>query len=155
MADGKGPILLRQYLNGTSFAVIAKEYGVTRQAMSQRIKVEISKLLGQAQFHRARELVVAKLAEENAELKDMIETRCPKCRYRPKEKVDRRLFLRVDRLNLSVRAMNCLKRGKVMTVGKLVKLSSYELYRIEGCGMRTAREIENAVRALGLSLHVD
>lgn len=153
--DRKEFDLLRQYLSGESAGVIAKEYGVTRQAVSERIKTAISRLLGQWQFHRAQELVVVKLASENAELKDMMETRCPKCRYRPKEKVDRRLFLRIDGLNLSVRAMNCLKRTRIRNVGQLVRLNSYELYRIDGCGMRTVMEIENAVKAIGLSLHVD
>ncbi len=61
----------------------------------------------------------------------------------------------VEQLNLSVRTMNCLRRGGISTVGELAIQTEKELMSLRNFGQKSKKEIEDRLEALGLSLASD
>ena len=57
----------------------------------------------------------------------------------------------VEQLNLSVRTMNCLRRGGITTVGELITKGEKELLALRNFGQKSMREIEERLETLGLS----
>ncbi|MFC1988704.1 DNA-directed RNA polymerase subunit alpha [Chloroflexota bacterium] len=58
----------------------------------------------------------------------------------------------VEQLNLSVRTMNCLRRGGIATVGELASKKEKELIALRNFGQKSNHEIKDRLEALGLSL---
>jgi len=58
----------------------------------------------------------------------------------------------VEQLNLSVRTMNCLRRGGIATVGELVSKEEKDLMALRNFGQKSKTEIKDRLEALGLSL---
>jgi len=58
----------------------------------------------------------------------------------------------VEQLNLSVRTMNCLRRSGITTVGELITKGEKELLSLRNFGQKSMGEIEERLKALGLSL---
>jgi DNA-directed RNA polymerase subunit alpha len=58
----------------------------------------------------------------------------------------------VDRLNLSVRTMNCLRRGGIATVGQIITTGEKGLLSLRNFGQKSKQEIEQRLNELGLSL---
>ena len=58
----------------------------------------------------------------------------------------------VEQMNLSVRTMNCLRRGGIATVGELISKEEKELMALRNFGQRSKHEIEDRLEGLGLSL---
>jgi len=58
----------------------------------------------------------------------------------------------VEQLNLSVRTMNCLRRGGITTVGELVAKGEKELMALRNFGKRSKQEIEERLADMGLAL---
>jgi len=58
----------------------------------------------------------------------------------------------VEQLNLSVRTMNCLRRGGIATVGELASKSEKDLMSLRNFGQKSNLEIQDRLEALGLSL---
>ncbi len=58
----------------------------------------------------------------------------------------------VEQLDLSVRTMNCLRRGGITTVGELISKGEKELLSLRNFGQKSKQEIEERLRAMGLSL---
>jgi len=58
----------------------------------------------------------------------------------------------VEQLDLSVRTMNCLRRGGITTVGELISKGEKELLALRNFGQRSRQEIEERLWELGLSL---
>lgn len=61
---------------------------------------------------------------------------------------------RVDDLELSTRAYNCLKDARIRTVQELSEMSDEELLRIKNLGRNTLVEIRDALRARGITAKV-
>ncbi|MFC1993227.1 DNA-directed RNA polymerase subunit alpha [Chloroflexota bacterium] len=61
----------------------------------------------------------------------------------------------VEQLDLSVRTMNCLRRGGITTVGDLIGKKKKELLGLRNFGQKSEREIEERLSVLGLSLKVE
>jgi len=57
----------------------------------------------------------------------------------------------VEKLDLSVRAMNCLRRSGINTVGELVSLGEKELLSLRNFGQKSRQEVEEKLSGLGLS----
>jgi len=57
----------------------------------------------------------------------------------------------VEKLDLSVRAMNCLHRSGINTVGELASLDEKELLNLRNFGQKSRTEVEEKLAALGLS----
>lgn len=58
----------------------------------------------------------------------------------------------VEQLNLSVRTMNCLRRGGIATVGELASKEEKDLMALRNFGQKSNREIKERLEALGLTL---
>ena len=57
----------------------------------------------------------------------------------------------VEQLDLSVRAMNCLRRSGINTVGELVSLDEKELLALRNFGQKSRQEVEEKLADLGVS----
>lgn len=58
----------------------------------------------------------------------------------------------VEQLNLSIRTLNCLRRGGISTVGELLSRGEKELMTLRNFGQKSKQELEERLEALGLSL---
>lgn len=56
----------------------------------------------------------------------------------------------VERLDLSVRSMNCLRRGGINTVGDLVNLGEKEIAALRNFGQKSRQEVEEKLQGLGV-----
>ena len=61
----------------------------------------------------------------------------------------------IEELELGVRSYNCLKRAGIQTVGDLVQKSESELAAIPNFGRKSIEEVQETLRARGLSLRAD
>jgi len=66
----------------------------------------------------------------------------------PKEKYN----MPVEQLTLSVRTMNCLRRGGIATVGQIIATGEKGLLALRNFGQKSKQEIEERLNELGLSL---
>lgn len=62
---------------------------------------------------------------------------------------------RIVDLELSVRALNCLKKENIVYVGDLVQKKEYELLRIRDFGKKCLREVKKLLEIMGLKLGVN
>ena len=60
--------------------------------------------------------------------------------------------MRVEDLDLSVRALNCLRREGVANVGQLVQKTEEDLLAMRAFGRGSLQEVQNRLASLGLSL---
>ena len=58
----------------------------------------------------------------------------------------------VEQLNLSVRTMNCLRRGGIATVGDLASKTEKDLMALRNFGQKSKQEILDRLEGLGVSL---
>ncbi|HEY33461.1 MAG TPA: DNA-directed RNA polymerase subunit alpha [Dehalococcoidia bacterium] len=58
----------------------------------------------------------------------------------------------VEQLALSVRTMNCLRRGNITTVGELISRGEKGLLALRNFGQKSRQEIEDRLNEIGLSL---
>ena len=56
----------------------------------------------------------------------------------------------VEQMGLSVRTLNCLRRGEITTVGQLLEKSPQELMALRSFGQKSLDEINGRLRAMGL-----
>ncbi len=57
----------------------------------------------------------------------------------------------VEKLDISVRALNCLRRSGINTVGELVSLDEKDIAALRNFGQKSRQEVEEKLQALGLS----
>jgi DNA-directed RNA polymerase subunit alpha len=60
----------------------------------------------------------------------------------------------VEQLDLSVRTMNCLRRGGIATVGEIIERGEKGLLSLRNFGQKSRQEIEERLRELELSLNL-
>jgi DNA-directed RNA polymerase subunit alpha len=65
---------------------------------------------------------------------------------------DEKYNMPVEQLDLSVRTMNCLRRGGITTVGELISKKPRELLQLRNFGQKSFQEIEERLGTFGLSL---
>jgi DNA-directed RNA polymerase subunit alpha len=58
----------------------------------------------------------------------------------------------VEQLNLSVRTMNCLRRGNIATVGEVIAKGEKGLMTLRNFGIKSLQELEERLNELGLTL---
>ncbi|MFC1977095.1 DNA-directed RNA polymerase subunit alpha [Chloroflexota bacterium] len=58
----------------------------------------------------------------------------------------------VEQMNLSVRTLNCLRRGSIATLGELISKEEKDLMALRNFGQKSRREINDRLEGLGLSL---
>lgn len=71
------------------------------------------------------------------------------------DEVSEKLRLPISRLELSVRAMNCLEMGKFETVGQLACQDENQLMSLRSFGKTSLREVKRKLEDMGLSLGFD
>lgn len=57
----------------------------------------------------------------------------------------------VEQLNLSVRAINCLRRANITTIGELIGRGKRELLSLRNFGQKSIQELDERLLAIGLS----
>ena len=101
---------------------------------------------------RARQILLRVEAEVETRRKAAaLKERCASLLQRPEVPADV-LGMTIDYLNLSARASNCLKLGRVCTIGDLISKTSTHLSGIKNMGKKTLDEIESSLNDVGLSL---
>jgi len=65
---------------------------------------------------------------------------------------DEKYNMPVEQLDLSVRTMNCLRRGGIATVGELISRGERGLLALHNFGQKSKQEVEERLEALGLAL---
>jgi DNA-directed RNA polymerase subunit alpha len=65
---------------------------------------------------------------------------------------DEKYNMPVDQLELSVRTMNCLRRGGITTVGELISKGEMELLSLHNFGRKSMQEVKEQLEAMDLSL---
>jgi DNA-directed RNA polymerase subunit alpha len=65
---------------------------------------------------------------------------------------DEKYNMPVEQLDLSVRTMNCLRRGGISTVGELIGKKAKDLLQLRNFGQKSFHEIQDKLKELGLSL---
>lgn len=65
---------------------------------------------------------------------------------------DEKFNMPVEQLDLSMRTMNCLRRGGITTVGELISKKPKELLQLRNFGQKSFQEIQDRLEELGLSL---
>lgn len=58
----------------------------------------------------------------------------------------------VEQLNLSVRTLNCLRRGGITTVGEVINRGDKDLMSLRNFGQKSKQELQERLQELGLSL---
>ncbi len=71
------------------------------------------------------------------------------------EKIRRVLMTKVDDLELSVRAHNCLKAANIKTIADLVRRDEQELLRFRNFGRKSLAELGELIENLGLEFGLD
>lgn len=71
------------------------------------------------------------------------------------ERIRRILLTKVDDLELSVRAHNCLKAANILTIADLVKREEQELLRFRNFGRKSLAELGELIESLGLEFGMD
>jgi len=105
-------------------------------AVSQAAKILIEQLAPFTDF--------AKISLKEAEEK-LIRLSIPEEQYK----------MPVEQLDLSVRTMNCLRRGGITTVGELISKKSKDLLKLRNFGQKSFQEIEERLKQMGISLAPD
>jgi len=59
----------------------------------------------------------------------------------------------VEQMNLSVRAINCLRRSGINTVGELISVDMNELLSLRNFGQKSKQEIDERLKEMGLSFN--
>ncbi len=65
---------------------------------------------------------------------------------------DEKYNMPVEQLDLSVRTMNCLRHAGITTVGEILSRGEKELMLLRNFGQKSKQEIEDRLKAIGLSL---
>jgi len=65
---------------------------------------------------------------------------------------DEKYNMPVEQLDLSMRTMNCLRRGGISTVGEVISKGEQELLSLRNFGQKSKQELEERLNTLGLSL---
>jgi DNA-directed RNA polymerase subunit alpha len=58
-------------------------------------------------------------------------------------------------LDLSVRALNCLKAAEVDSLGELVKFNKNDLLKFRNFGKKSLTELEDLLTSMGLTFGMD
>ena len=64
---------------------------------------------------------------------------------------DEKYNMPVEQLDLSVRTMNCLRRGGITTVGEILSRGEKGLLSLHNFGQKSKQEVEERLKSLGLS----
>ena len=167
MADRERNIL-KYYLDGSEFEAIGDEYGLTRERVRQIIEKAMRKLGSLEPYgdvlNRCSELenenlmLKATLKRQEAEL-DALRGKKDEAEDSTLSEQDRQVLellnTRLVDMNLTVRALNCLKAADLETFADLVKCQKTDLLKFRNFGRKSLGELDDLLedesegRALG------
>ena len=67
-------------------------------------------------------------------------------------RVDAKLSMTIDELDLSVRSFNCLKRANINTVADLINKTGEDMMKVRNMGKKSLDEVQKKLEMMGLSL---
>ena len=67
---------------------------------------------------------------------------------------EEKLFFPIDRLELSVRSMHCLKYDNVICIGDLIQKTESEILRTPNFGRKSLNEIKEVLKQMDLNLGI-
>ena len=149
--------ILRDFLSGTNLKEIGEQHGISAERVRQILCKSIRMLNYRTDKYNS-------MRKENAELKtriSMLEAECKELRDESKKRLNEKeyyfspwpgidLSTRIEDLDFSVRARNCLKLCDIETLYDLVKFKRIELLKFRNFGKKTLREIEEKFDELNL-----
>ncbi len=68
------------------------------------------------------------------------------------KQTNKKLDMKIEDLDLSVRSYNCLKRANINTVGELTQKTEEEMMKIRNLGRKSLKEVVQKLRTIGLDL---
>ena len=84
------------------------------------------------------------------------ETLSPELPEEKEEEIPKEIFYKnIDDLELSGRALNCLKNSDIHLIGELVQKTEEELLKTRNFGRKSLNEIKNVLHQMGLSLGME
>ncbi|MCD6213532.1 MAG: DNA-directed RNA polymerase subunit alpha, partial [Candidatus Desulfofervidus sp.] len=84
------------------------------------------------------------------------ETLPPELPEEEEEEIPKEIFYKnIDDLELSGRALNCLKNSNIHLIGELVQKTEEELLKTRNFGRKSLNEIKNVLHQMGLSLGME
>jgi hypothetical protein len=137
--DGKDYKEIAQ-ITGLEYHIVQKKYSKAVLRLKRTIEHFSRKLVD---FQHLEEKINL-LKIENLELKINLKE--------PSEEHLKFLTTKTSKLNLSVRAHNCLRRAEINTLGELYNTSANQLMQIPNFGVNTLREIEVVLAKYSLRL---
>ena len=155
MADRERNIL-KYYLDGSEFEAIGDEYGLTRERVRQIIEKAMRKLGSLEPYgdvlNRCSELenenlmLKATLKRQEAEL-DALRGKKDEAEDSTLSEQDRQVLellnTRLVDMNLTVRALNCLKAADLETFADLVKCQKTDLLKFRNFGRKSLGELDD------------
>jgi len=136
--------ILMSFTKGESIEKIAAERNVTPTRIRQLLDVG-SKLLerkmakASLSLTRSLQIQCESLERENASLKWTLRIH------------DLQANTPIEKLNLSARAYNALKKMNITSIEQLCRIEEGEMWKVRNAGEKTIKEIEAALSNLGLS----
>ena len=163
-------VLDMRYNQNLTLQAIGNELGTTRERIRQIEFQAIKKLQLPRSFSQVFahdiDLEIEKLRNERVELLDRLQVEVKDLhkflewvKAFPDELVDAKkeivkksvVLESIERLQLSARSYNALKRQRINTIKDLLELKESDLFYIRNLGVKSANEIINKIRLMGLS----
>jgi len=72
-----------------------------------------------------------------------------------REEIMRKLLLKINEIELSVRSTNCLQSAKIETIGELVVMPESDMLKFRNFGKKSLNEIKQKLTEMGLTLGMD
>ena len=163
-------VLDMRYNQNLTLQAIGNALGTTRERVRQIEYEAIKKLQSPRSFSQVFahdiDLEIEKLRNERIELLDRLQVEVKDLhkflewvKAFPDELVDVKnaivkksvVLEPIERLELSARSYNALKRQRINTIKDLLELKESDLFYIRNLGVKSANEIINKIRLMGLS----
>ena len=165
-------VILKRYLDGCVFESIGDDFGLTRERVRQIIEKSLRKLDSLEPYGD----IVSRCNELDAENRLMKatmkrqESELAELRYKMNHQTDEekalgalseqdrlvveQLNMKLVDMNLTVRALNCLKSVDMETFGDLVKCDKTTLLRCRNFGKKSLGELDDLLDAVSTSIGI-
>ncbi len=173
LTDREQTVIEKRYKEHRTYEDIGKEFGVTRERIRQVEQKALRKL-----SHQTRRKILQYGVREyylNSDINTAMReiTRAANAMNRivgaiestdgavdtmkdiAKQIADERKSESIEKLDLSVRSYNCLKRANITTLEDLSNISEKQLKKVRNLGLRGCEEIKAKMREYGLELKAD
>lgn len=154
-------ILMLRYKNYKALEEIGKSFGLTRERIRQLESKAIRKLKHPMRINflvKGKEKLELISHEEMEEIRQEVREKLTLeeayriiAEYEEKEFHIEEKKEKIEELDLSVRAYNCLKRARIDTIGELCEMTIEKMMKVKNLGKKSLKEIKNRLAEKGLS----